>query len=155
MRPRHIAAVAVVLGLTVAGFIVARANAERDARRDSEQRAEIAAAQIRTRVAVATSLTESLRRFMLDEGATGVTNDEFTRNALRWLSPADLPAAAWAEQVRAADRFLRYDHRESLSRDRELLANGVPAGATSRSTAGGRELQARGVPGRRAQGRLG
>jgi PAS domain S-box-containing protein len=104
LRPRHIAAVALVLGLTVAGFILARANAERDARENSRQRVEIAAAQIRTRVAVATSLTESLRRFMLDEGATGVTTDEFARNALRWLSPADLPATAWAEEVRAADR---------------------------------------------------
>jgi PAS domain S-box-containing protein len=96
--------VALVLALTVAGFILARANAERDARENSKHRVEVAAAQIRTRVAVATSLTESLRRFMLDEGATGVTNDEFTRNALRWLSPADLPAAAWAEEIRAADR---------------------------------------------------
>ncbi len=98
------AAVALVLGLTVAAFIVARVVTERDARHDSEQRAQIAAAQIRARVAVATSLTESLRRFMTDEGAAGVTDDQFGRNALRWLSPADLPAAAWAEQVQAADR---------------------------------------------------
>jgi PAS domain S-box-containing protein len=98
------AAVALVLVLTVAGFIIARLLTERDALNDSEQRVAIAAAQIRSRLAVATSLTESLRRFMTDEGAAGVTSDEFTRNALRWLSPADLPAAAWAEEVRAADR---------------------------------------------------
>jgi PAS domain S-box-containing protein len=104
LRPRHIAAVALVLGLTVAGFIVARVDAERDARHESERRVEIAAAQIRSRVEVATSLTESLSRFMVDEGARGVTSGQFTRNALRWLSPADLPAAAWAEEVGAADR---------------------------------------------------
>jgi len=110
MRPRHIAAVAVVLGLTVAGCIVARVLAARDARHGSEQRVEIAAAQIRSRVEVATSLTGSLSRFMSDEGATGVTNAQFTRDALRWLSPADLPAAAWAQDVRAADRA-EYERR--------------------------------------------
>ena len=104
MRPRHIAAVALVLGLTVAGFIVARVLAERDVRHGSERRVEIAAAQIRSRVEAATSLTESLRRFMSDEGATGVTDDAFATNALRWLDPADLPGAAWVEEVRAADR---------------------------------------------------
>ena len=99
VRPRQIAPVALILALTVAGFIVARVLAERDARRDSEHRAEVAAAQIRGRVAQAASLTESLRRFMLDASGTGVTSDEFARNALRWLSPAGFPAAAWVEQV--------------------------------------------------------
>ncbi len=111
MRSRHIPAVAValVLGLTIAGFILARELAERDARRDSERRVQVGAAQIHSRIAEATSLTESLRRFMLDEGGIGVTNDQFARNALRWLSPADL-TAAWAEQVRAADR-VAYERR--------------------------------------------
>jgi len=99
LRPRHIAALALVLGLTVGGFVVARVLAARDARLGSEQRVEIAAAQIRGRIEVATSLTGSLSRFMSDEGATGVTNAQFTRDALRWLSPADLPAAAWAQEV--------------------------------------------------------
>jgi PAS domain S-box-containing protein len=93
-----------VLGLTVAGFIVARALAERNARHDSERRVEIAAAQIQSRLDQATSLTESLRRFMLDQGVTGVTNDEFAGNAFRWLFPNELPAAAWAEEVRADRR---------------------------------------------------
>ena len=110
MRPRHLAVVALVLGLTVAGFIVARVDAARDARHGSERRVEIAAAQIRSRVEVATSLTGSLSRFMSDEAATGVTNAQFARDALRWLNPADLPAAAWAEQVRAADRA-QYERR--------------------------------------------
>ena len=99
MRPRQIASVALVLALTVAGFIVARLLAERDARRDSEHRAEVAAAQIRGRIAQAASLTESLSRFMLDASGTGVTSDQFARNALRWLSPAGFPAAAWVERV--------------------------------------------------------
>ncbi len=130
MRPRHIAVVASVLGLTVAGFIVARVLAERDARHDSERRVEIAAAQIRSRVEVATSLTESLSRFMSDEGATGVTNDEFTRSALRWLSPTDLPAAAWAEDVRAADRaaYERRTGRPIVTPDEKLEA--VPPGSS-------------------------
>jgi PAS domain S-box-containing protein len=104
LRPGHIAPVALVLGLAIAGFIVARVDADRDARHGSEQRVGIAAAQIRSRVEAATSLTESLRRFMSDEGATGVTNGAFMRTAVRWLSPGDLPAAAWAEEVRDADR---------------------------------------------------
>jgi PAS domain S-box-containing protein len=44
VRPRQIAPVSLVLVLTVAGFVVARLLAERDARRDSERSAEVAAA---------------------------------------------------------------------------------------------------------------
>ena len=81
MPSRHVALVALVLGLAVTAFIVARALTERDARRDSEHRAEVAAAQIRDRIEEAASLTGSLRRYMLDTAATGVTNDQFTKNA--------------------------------------------------------------------------
>ncbi|MET0729969.1 MAG: GAF domain-containing protein, partial [Solirubrobacterales bacterium] len=88
-----------ILGLTVAGFLVARLIAERDAGRDSEQRAAVAAAQIRGRVAQGASLTESLRRFMLDTSGIGVTSAQFASNALRWLSPAGFPAAAWVERI--------------------------------------------------------
>jgi PAS domain S-box-containing protein len=104
VRSRHIAVVAVVLGVTIAGFILARVVAERAAHRESGQRVQIAAAQIHSRIAEATALTESLRRFMVDEGGTSVTNAQFTATALRWLGPADLPTVAWAEQVRGADR---------------------------------------------------
>ena len=104
LRPRHIGVVAVVLGLTAAGFIAARALAERDARHDSQHRIDVAAAQIRSRVEEAASLTESLSRYMVDAGGVGVTNDRFARTVLRWLSPAEFPAAAWAEQVRSAQR---------------------------------------------------
>ncbi|HEX6714818.1 MAG TPA: PAS domain S-box protein [Thermoleophilaceae bacterium] len=110
MRPRHIAGVVLVLGLTVAGFIVTRSLAARDARHESTERAEIAVAQMRSRVEGAASLTESLRRFMTNEGVRGVTNDEFAMNAVRWLSPADLPAAAWAEQVGPGERA-EYERR--------------------------------------------
>ena len=110
MRARHIAAVALVLGLAVTAFIVARALTQRDARRDSEHRVEIAAVQIRDRIEQATSLTGSLRSYMLDAGGAGVTSDRFTRNASRWLRPADFPAAAWAEEVQASGRT-EYERR--------------------------------------------
>ena len=99
MRPRHIARVALFLALTVVGSIIARVLAERDVRRDSDRRAEVAAVQIHGRIAQAASLTESLRRFMLDARSTGVTSDQFAKNALRWLGPARFSAAAWVEQV--------------------------------------------------------
>ena len=110
LRLRHIAPIALVLGLAVAGFIVARVLAEHDARRDAEHRAEVAAAQIRGRVAQAVSLTESLRRFMVDAGGTGVTSAQFSRNAFGWLSPAGFPAAAWVERV-PASRRAAYERR--------------------------------------------
>ena len=99
MQPRHIARVALFLALTVVGFIIARVLAERDVRRDSDRRAEVAAVQIHGRIAQAASVTESLRRFMLDARSSGVTSDQFARNALRWLGPARFPAAAWVERV--------------------------------------------------------
>jgi PAS domain S-box-containing protein len=99
VRPRHIARVALFLALTVVGFIIARVLAERDVRRESDRRAEVAAVQIRGRIDQAASLTESLRRFMLDAKSTGVTSEQFARNALRWLGSARFWAAAWVEQV--------------------------------------------------------
>jgi PAS domain S-box-containing protein len=102
--PRHIARVALFLAVTVAGFVIARALAERDARRDSDRRAEIAAVQIHGRIDQAASVTESLRRFMLDARSSGVTSNQFASNALRWLGPARFPAAAWIEPVPAARR---------------------------------------------------
>ena len=99
MQPRHIARVALFVALTVVGFIIARVLAERDARRESDRRAEVAAVQIHGRIAQAASVTESLRRFMLDARSSGVTSDRFARNGLRWLGPARSPAAAWIERV--------------------------------------------------------
>jgi PAS domain S-box-containing protein len=104
LRQRQIAPIALVLGLTLAGFIVARVLAEHGARRDTEHRAEVAAAEIGGRVGRAVSLTESLRRFMVEAGGTGVTSAQFSRNAFGWLSPAGFPAAAWVEQVPASGR---------------------------------------------------
>jgi PAS domain S-box-containing protein len=96
--------VALALGLTVAGFLGARLLGDRDARHESEHRAEVAAAQIRGRVEQGASLAESLRRFMVSVAGRGVTSDEFESNASRWLSPAGFPAAAWVEQVPASHR---------------------------------------------------
>jgi PAS domain S-box-containing protein len=93
-----------VVALTVAGFFVARLLGERDARRESVHRAEVAAAQIRGRVEQGTSLAEGLRRLMVGVPGSGVTGDEFASNASRWLSPAGFPAAAWVEQVPASQR---------------------------------------------------
>jgi PAS domain S-box-containing protein len=109
-----------VLGLTVAGFFGARLLGERDARRDSEHRAEVAAAQIRGRVEQGASLAESLRRFMVGVAGSGVTGEEFASNASRWLSPAGFPAAAWVEQVPASRRaaYERQIAHPIVTRDR-------------------------------------
>jgi PAS domain S-box-containing protein len=104
VQPRHIARVALFLALTVVSFIIARVLAERDVRRDSDRRAEVAAVQIHGRIAQAASVVESLRRFMLDARSSGVTSDRFARDTLRWLGPARFPAAAWVERVRGSER---------------------------------------------------
>jgi PAS domain S-box-containing protein len=129
MRPRQIAPVVLVLALTVAGFFGARALGERDARRDSDHRAEVAAAQIRGRVDQGASLADSLRRFMA--GVAGVTSQEFASNASRWLSPAGIPAAAWVERV-PASRRAAYERRIGhpiVTRDRRGRI--VPVGSRS------------------------
>jgi PAS domain S-box-containing protein len=110
VRAQQIATVALIIGLTVAGSFGSRLLGERDARRDSEHRAELAAAEIRARVEQGTSLTESVRRFMLGVAGSGVTSPEFESNASRWLSPAGFPAAAWVEQV-PASRRATYERR--------------------------------------------
>jgi PAS domain S-box-containing protein len=124
MQPRHIARVALFLALTVVGSIIARVLAERDVRRDSDRRAEVAAVQIHGRVAQAAALTESLRRFMLDARGSGVTSDQFARNAQRWLGSARLPAAAWVEQVPDTER-VAYERRIGQA----IVTADVPYGA--------------------------
>jgi PAS domain S-box-containing protein len=128
VRTRQIAPVALVLGLTIAGFFGARLLGERDARRNSERRAEVAAAQIRARVEQGAALAESLRRFMASPAETGVTGEAFESNASRWLSPAGFPAAAWIERVPASRRagYERRLGRPIVTRDRRRRI--VPAG---------------------------
>ncbi|HKC29480.1 MAG TPA: GAF domain-containing protein [Jatrophihabitans sp.] len=104
IAPRRIAPLALVLGLTIAGFFGARLIGERDAQRDSEHQAEVAAAQIHARVADAATLAASLGRYMASVGETSVTDEEFASNAARWLGPAGFPGAGWVEEVGAADR---------------------------------------------------
>jgi PAS domain S-box-containing protein len=101
MRVRQITPVALVLGATIAASLGARLLGEQAARRDSDRRAEIAAAQIRDRVEEGSSLTGSLGQFV---STTDVTNQAFEINALQWLSPAGLPAAGWVERVPASGR---------------------------------------------------
>jgi PAS domain S-box-containing protein len=102
--PRQIAPVALVLGLTVAGFFGAWLLGHRDARQESEHRADIAAAQIRGRIETGASLADSLRRFMVGVGGHGATGKSFASNSARWLTPAGFPAAAWVELVPASQR---------------------------------------------------
>jgi PAS domain S-box-containing protein len=98
------------LAVTVVGFFGARILGQRDARRDSEHRAEIAATEIHGRIDQGGALADSLRRFMVGAVRGGVTNGQFASIASRWLSPADLTAAAWIEQV-PASRRATYERR--------------------------------------------
>jgi PAS domain S-box-containing protein len=104
VRLRQLAPVALILGLTVAGFFGARLLGRRDVRVESEHRAEVAAAQIRGRVEQGATLVDGLRRFMVGVAGRGVTSKEFAGNVSRWLTPAGFPAAAWVEQVSASER---------------------------------------------------
>jgi PAS domain S-box-containing protein len=120
-----------VLGLTVAGFLAARLLGERDARRDSEHRAEVAAAQIQGRVEQGASLAESLGRFIVSVAGRRATSEEFESNASRWLSPAGFPAAAWVERV-PGSRRATYERRVGhpiVTRDRSRRI--VPVGSRS------------------------
>ncbi|GAA1262244.1 hypothetical protein GCM10009609_26560 [Pseudonocardia aurantiaca] len=125
--PRRVALLALVVGLTMAGFLGARLLGERDARRNSEHQAEVAAAQIHARLADAASLAASLGRYMASVGRTGVTNEEFASNAAKWLGPAGFPAAGWVEEVGAADRAA-YEQRTGhpiVTRDQRRRIVGV------------------------------
>jgi len=131
MRPRQIATVALVLALTVAAFFGARLFGERDARLNSESRAQVAAAQIRGRVEQASFLAESLAQFMLSVTGSRDAGEEFESNASRWLSPGGFPAAAWVEQVPASQRAA-YERRAGhpiVTADQQLRI--VPAGPRS------------------------
>jgi PAS domain S-box-containing protein len=100
VRFRQLAPVGLVLGLTVAGFVLARAFGEMDARRDSTHRADIAATQVRDSVAQASTLADGVRRFLV--GPASPTK-EFT-DVGGWLSLVGLPAAAWVEPVPSSQR---------------------------------------------------
>src|SRR6185295_7156714 len=80
----------------------------------------------------AVALTESVRRFMLDAGGTGVTDAQFSRNAFGWLSPAGFPAAAWVERVPALRRAA-YERRTGQPIVAPEAPNGVSR-ADSRSS---------------------
>jgi PAS domain S-box-containing protein len=105
MLSRQIAPIGLVLAMTVAGFVLARALGERDVERASKHRADVAVAEIRGRVAQGSDLAESLRGFMVDHVSPGVTNGQFVDIGSRWLAPAGLPAAAWVKRVPGSTRL--------------------------------------------------
>jgi PAS domain S-box-containing protein len=128
MRVRQVTPVALVLAATIAGSFGAHLIEERDALRNSERSAEVAAAQIRDRVEEGSSLTESVAQYV---STTDVTIQAFEINALQWLSPAGLPAAGWVEQVPASGRAA-YERRtgQPIVTFGRLLGI-LPAGARS------------------------
>jgi PAS domain S-box-containing protein len=131
VRPRQIATVALILVLTVAGFLGARLLGQRDARDGAERRADVAAARIGARLEQGASLAESLRRFMGGAAGSGIANRDFETNASRWLSPAGFPAAAWVERV-PASRRATYERRLGhpvVARDRRRRI--APVGSRS------------------------
>jgi PAS domain S-box-containing protein len=131
MRSRQIAPVALVFVLTVAAFFGARLFGGRDAQLHSEYRAQVAAAQISGRVEQASFLAKSLAQYMLSVTASRDAGEQFESNASGWLSPAGFPAAAWVEQVPAAQR-VAYQRRTShpiVTVNRQLKV--VPVGSRS------------------------
>ncbi|MDX6408335.1 MAG: hypothetical protein QOE13_1406 [Gaiellaceae bacterium] len=105
-RLRQLAPIWLVLGLTLVGILVARAFGQSDAERTSTHRADIAATQVRDRVAQASTLMDGVRRFLV--GGVGPTQ-EFT-DVGGWLSLVGLPAAAWVERVPSSQR-ITYERR--------------------------------------------
>jgi PAS domain S-box-containing protein len=99
LRFRLIAPVLLVLVLTAAGFVETRLDLKRDARRNDNNRADIAATEVRNGVGQAADLVEGFRRFMLGHGQASVSNAEFVDLGTRWLNPVGLTAAAWVQEV--------------------------------------------------------
>jgi PAS domain S-box-containing protein len=104
VRLRQLAPIVLVLGLTVGGFFVSRAHGEQDARHDSAHRAEIAATEVRDRVAQASTLVDGVRRFLAGHISPGVTTEQFGDIGERWLGPVGVPAAAWVQRVSDYER---------------------------------------------------
>ncbi|HEX6452818.1 MAG TPA: PAS domain S-box protein [Trebonia sp.] len=129
MRIRQIAPVALVLGVTLAGFFGTSLLGDRDARVSSEHRAEVAAAQIRGRVDQGSSLAEGMRRLMENLAGYEFPGAEFQSNASRWLIPAGFSAAAWVQQVAASQRSA-YERRTGTPIVTQTPQLGIaPAGA--------------------------
>jgi PAS domain S-box-containing protein len=120
VRLRQIAPALMIIGVTVAVFFGARFLQERDAGRESLRRINVVQRNFGERIALAASLTESLRRFMVAGGNTPLTSRAFKDNASRWLRPPGFPAAAWVERVPASGRA-EYERRAGhpiVDRDR-------------------------------------
>jgi signal transduction histidine kinase len=108
---RLIVPVALVLGLTVAGFLGALEIGERDARHESAYRAKLASTEIRSDVEQGANVVESLRRFLVGDVGGPVTSEQFAQVGTRWLDPIGLDTAAWVESVPASERAA-YERRE-------------------------------------------
>jgi PAS domain S-box-containing protein len=124
-RLRQFGPIVLVLVLTAVGFFVARAHGVSDARHESSHRAEIAATQVRDRVAQAAALVDGVRRLLAGPDSPGVTTEQFADVGARWLGPAGLPAAAWVERV-PADARTAYEARTGHA----ILAPTSAAGLT-------------------------
>jgi len=102
MRLRVIAPVVLVLVVTAGAVFLVTAAVERDAERETENRARIAAANVQNTIEQASDLVESLRQFMLGQGGGSVTNEQLADFGARVLAPAGLPAAAWVMQAQGS-----------------------------------------------------
>ena len=98
MRLRLIAPVVLVLAVTAGAFFLVRKDIRRDTNRDAENRAALAATEVRNSVEQGSNLVESLRRFMLGRVTASITNPQFADIGSRWLTPVGLPAAAWVQR---------------------------------------------------------
>jgi PAS domain S-box-containing protein len=103
MRLRQFGPVGALLVLSIAGFFLARALGESNARRDSDHRAQIAAVRVRDSLTQATTLVDGLQGLLVSE-PTPLTPAEFAQVGALWLAPSGLPAAAWVERVPASAR---------------------------------------------------
>jgi signal transduction histidine kinase len=131
VNTRLIVPVAVVVGLTIAGCLGARAIGQRDARRASAYRAQLASAQVQAGVEHGADVVESIRRFLLGHVSASVTPRRFDEVASSWTSPAGLDATGWVESVPASERAT-YERRlgrriVTTARSGALVAAGTRA----------------------------
>jgi signal transduction histidine kinase len=104
VNTRLVVPVAVIIGLTVAGCLGARVVGQRDARRATAYRAQLASAQVQAGVQQGADVVESVRRFLLTHISASVTDRRFAEVASSWTSRAGLNATAWVESVPASER---------------------------------------------------
>jgi PAS domain S-box-containing protein len=122
--------VVLILGLSVAGFFLARASGETNAKRDATHRADLAATQVRDHVADAGTLMDGMRRFLVGHAGSSVATEDFADIGARWLSPAGLPAAGWVEAVPSTQRSA-YERRLGHRIVEPLRSGGIASAGLS------------------------